>query len=78
MNCAFYDTSVKFGTNVEHINTKIFGYRAISNFARKGIGGHFVAIASPGSTCVWRSSIIMKTAIFRAVQPVCGKRIHVL
>ena len=25
MNCAFYDTSVKFGTNVEHIDTKIFG-----------------------------------------------------
>ena len=33
MNCAFYDTNMKFGTNVEHIITKIFRYRAISDFA---------------------------------------------
>ena len=41
MNCAFYDTSMKLGTNVEHIMTKIFGYRAISVFAVEGVGGHF-------------------------------------
>ena len=39
--CVFYDTSMKFGINVEHIMTKIFGYRAISDFALEGIGGHF-------------------------------------
>ena len=32
-------------------------------------------MASPANTCVGRSSIIMKSAIFRAVQPVWGKRI---
>ena len=37
-----------------------------------------VAMASPAITCVWRSSLIIKSAIFRAVQPVWGKRIHVL
>ena len=30
------------------------------------------------STCVWRSRLIIKSASFRAVQPVWGKRIHVL
>ena len=33
MNCAFYDTSMTFGTNVEHMITNIFGSRAISDFA---------------------------------------------
>ena len=40
-NCAFYDTSMKFGTHLDFIITKIFGYRAISDFALEGIGGHF-------------------------------------
>ena len=33
LNCAFYDKSMTFGTHVEYIMTKIFGYRAISDFA---------------------------------------------
>ena len=40
-NCAFYDTSMKFSTHLDFIITKIFGYRAISDFALEGIGGHF-------------------------------------
>jgi len=32
---------MNFGTNVEHINIKIVGYRAISDFALEGIGSHF-------------------------------------
>ena len=39
-----------------------------------------VAMAIAASTCVWRSGQIMKmkSAIFRVVQPVWGKRTHVL
>ena len=37
-----------------------------------------VAMALVASTCVCRSGLIMKSAIFRAVQPVWGKHIHVL
>ena len=37
-----------------------------------------VAMALAASTCVWRSRLIMKNAIFRAIQRVCGKHIHVL
>ena len=40
-----------------------------------------VAMALAASTCVWRSLLIiksLKSAIFRAVQPVWGKRIRVL
>ena len=40
-NCAFYDTSMKFCTHLEYIITKIFGYRAISDFALEGVGSHF-------------------------------------
>ena len=40
-NCAFYDTSMKFGTHFEYIITQIFGYRAISDFALEGVGSHF-------------------------------------
>ncbi len=40
-NCTLYGTNVTFCTNVEHINTTICGYRAISNFALDGISGHF-------------------------------------
>ena len=41
LNCAFYDTSMKFGTHIEYIITKIFGYRAISDFAMEVVGSHF-------------------------------------
>ena len=37
-----------------------------------------VAMALAASTSVWRSWLIMKSASFRAVQPVWGKRIHAL
>ena len=37
-----------------------------------------VAMALAASICVWRTWLIMKSAIFRAVQPVWGKRIYVL
>ena len=40
-NCAFYDTSMKFGTRIEYTITQIFGYRAISDFALEGVGSHF-------------------------------------
>ena len=40
-NCAFYDTSMKFGSHLEYIITKIFGYRAISDFALDGVGSYF-------------------------------------
>ena len=40
-NCAFYDTSMKFGTRIEYTITQIFGYRAISAFALEGVGSHF-------------------------------------
>ncbi len=33
-------------------------------------------MALAASTCVWRSRLIMKSASFRAVQPVWRKRIH--
>ena len=34
---------------------------------------------APGyPTCIWRSCLVMKSASFRTVQPVWGKRIHVL
>ena len=29
MNCAIYDTSMTFGSNVDHINTNLSGYRDI-------------------------------------------------
>ena len=32
-NCAFDDTSMKFGTQLEVALRKIFGYRAIADFA---------------------------------------------
>ena len=41
MNCAFYDTSMKFRTHIDFIISKIFGYKAISDFALEGVGGHF-------------------------------------
>ena len=37
-----------------------------------------VAMAIAASICVWRSWLIMKSASFRAIQPVWAKRIHVL
>ena len=40
-NCAFYDTSMTFGTHLDFIITKIFGYRAILDFAPEDVGGHF-------------------------------------
>ena len=40
-NWAFYDSSIKFGTHLDLIITKIFGYRAISDFALEGVGNHF-------------------------------------
>ena len=40
-NCAFYDKNMKFGIHLDFIVTKIFGYRAISDFALEGVGGHF-------------------------------------
>ena len=46
MNCAFYDTSMTFCTNVEHIMTKIFGYRAISDFALEGVWRPFSKMAA--------------------------------
>ena len=44
MNCAFYATSMKFGTYVEHIiflNIN-FEYRAISDFTLEGVVGYFL------------------------------------
>ena len=38
---AFYDTSMKFGTHLDFIITKIFVYWAISDFTLEGVGGHF-------------------------------------
>ena len=35
------DTSITFSTNLEHINTQIIGYSAISNFPLDGVGNHF-------------------------------------
>jgi hypothetical protein len=32
---------MKVGTHLDFIITKIFGYRAIPDFALEGVGGHF-------------------------------------
>ena len=40
-NCAFYDTSMTFGTHLDFIIVEIVGYRAISDFVPQGDGGHF-------------------------------------
>ena len=39
MSRAFYDTSMTFVTNLEYINTSIFGKKTILYFALKGVGG---------------------------------------
>ena len=44
--CACYDTSMIFGTHLDFINTKIFGYRAISDFALERVDGHFFKMAA--------------------------------
>ena len=40
-NCALDDTSMKFGTQLEEALRKIFGYRAIADFAYGNNGSHF-------------------------------------
>ena len=40
-NCAFYDTSMTFGTHLDFIITDIFRYRVISDFIPEDVGGHF-------------------------------------
>ena len=41
MNCAFDDTSMKFGTWLEHTIKKNFSYRAITDLSYGHNGGHF-------------------------------------
>ena len=36
-----------------------------------------VAMALAASTCVWRPWLVMKNAIFRAVQPVLGQMVYI-
>ena len=45
-NCAIDDTSMSFGTHLDFIITKIIAYRAISNFAHEGVGGHLSKMAA--------------------------------
>ena len=40
-NCALYDTSMKFGKQLEDTIRKIFGYRAIPDFSCSKNGGRF-------------------------------------
>ena len=41
LNCAFNDTSMKFGTLLECTFLVIFGYRAIADLTCDKIGSHF-------------------------------------
>ena len=41
LNCAFNDTSMKFGTLLEYTFLVIFGYRAIADLTCDKIGSHF-------------------------------------
>ena len=49
MNCAFDDTSMSFGTQLEHALRKIFGYRAITDFSYDNNGSHFPKWLPPDS-----------------------------
>ena len=40
-NRALYDTSMKFGTQLEHAIRNIFGYRAIADLSCGNHGSHF-------------------------------------
>ena len=39
-NCALYETSMKFGTQVDYTLLMIFSYRAISDLSGEKNGGH--------------------------------------
>ena len=45
MNCAFYDKSVKYGTQLGYAFKKIFGYRAIADFLMLAMAVFFPIMA---------------------------------